>query len=58
MGGVVGFEGGAGDVLFYAEGVEATVGFESSGRWVGEIEGGGGGGHFGRGFVEVSRCGC
>jgi len=54
----VGFEGGAGDVLFYAEGVEATVGFESSGRWVGEVEGGGGGGHFGRGFVEVSRCGC
>lgn len=46
MGGVVGFESGAGEVLFYAEGVEAAVGFESSRGWVGEVERGGRGGHF------------
>lgn len=59
MRGVVGFESGAGGVLFDAEGVEAAVGFEGSpGRWVGEVERGGRRGHWRVGVLfEVSRCG-
>lgn len=35
VGGVVGFEGGGGEVMFYAEGIEAPVWFDGSRGWVG-----------------------
>ena len=45
MAGVVGFEVGAREVLFYAEGVEAAVRFEGSRWWVRGVDGGGWRGH-------------
>ena len=50
------FEVGGGEILFYAEGVEATVGSEGPWGWLmsgGDGGGGGGRGHFW--MVDVDR---